>query len=156
MDEQEHRRKVEAVFRKHDADNSGTIDGSELVTALSALNALPDGSPEAQRKFVDDLLARVEPDDDDASSLTLSEFQKLFDLVDEGDDEALAELLKNGVSTNYLDSEGCTVLMKAAEGELGCLEVLLAAGQDVLLDHQDMEGLTALMKVRARAFVGAS
>ena len=80
MDDQEHRRKVEAVFRKHDADNSGTIDGSELVTALSALNALPDGSPEAQRKFVDDLLARVEPDDDDASSLTLSEFQKLFDL----------------------------------------------------------------------------
>ena len=80
MDEQEHRRKVEAVFRKHDADNSGTIDGSELVTALRALSALPDGSPEAQRKFVDDLLARVEPDDDDASSLTLSEFQKLFDL----------------------------------------------------------------------------
>ena len=80
MDDQEHRRKVEAVFRKHDADNSGTIDGSELVTALSALNALPDGSPEAQRKFVDDLLARVEPDDDDAATLTLSEFQKLFDL----------------------------------------------------------------------------
>ena len=25
MDEREHRRKVEAVFRKHDADNSGTI-----------------------------------------------------------------------------------------------------------------------------------
>ena len=66
MDDQEHRRKVEAVFRKHDADNSGTIDGSELVTALRALNALPDGSPAAQRKFVDDLLARVEPDDDDA------------------------------------------------------------------------------------------
>ena len=65
MDEQEHRRKVEAVFRKHDADNSGTIDGSELVNALRTLKALPDGSPEAQRKFVDDLLARVEPDDDD-------------------------------------------------------------------------------------------
>jgi len=80
MDEQEHRHKVEAVFRKHDADNSGTIDGSELVNALRTLKALPDGSPEAQRRFVDDLLARVEPDDDDASSLTLSEFQKLFDL----------------------------------------------------------------------------
>ena len=76
MDEQEHRRKVEAVFRKHDADASGTIDGSELVTALRALNALPDGSPEAQRKFVDDLLARVEPDDDAASSLTLSRVSK--------------------------------------------------------------------------------
>ena len=45
MDEQEHRRKVEAVLRKHDADNSGTIDGSELVTALRTLKALPDGSP---------------------------------------------------------------------------------------------------------------
>ena len=80
MNDEAHKSRVESVFRRYDTDNSGTIDGAELVNALRSLSALPDGSPEAQRQFVDDILARVEPDDDDAGSLTLSEFQKLFDL----------------------------------------------------------------------------
>lgn len=80
MNDEAHKSRVESVFRRYDTDNSGTIDGAELVNALQSLSALPDGSPEAQRQFVDDILARVEPDDDDAGSLTLSEFQKLFDL----------------------------------------------------------------------------
>jgi len=80
MNDEAHKSRVESVFRKYDTDNSGTIDCAELVNALRSLSALPDGNEATQRQFVDDLLARVEPDDEDASSLTLSEFQKLFDL----------------------------------------------------------------------------
>jgi len=66
--------------------------------------------------------------------------------VENGDSEALEELLKEGVSSNYVDDDGNTATMKAAEGEVACLEVLLSHGTDVLINHADNEGNTALMK----------
>ena len=78
MDEQEHRRKVEAVFRKHAPTIQEPLMRPELVTALCAERAArrqSRGPAQIRRRPVG---ARG-PDDDDAV-LTLSEFQKLFDL----------------------------------------------------------------------------
>mmetsp|Transcript_29330 Transcript_29330/g.90757 ORF Transcript_29330/g.90757 Transcript_29330/m.90757 type:complete len:81 (-) Transcript_29330:22-264(-) len=54
------------------------MDVGELERALRELHALPaDGD---DRAFTKALLASADQDDDDAATLTLSEFRKLFDL----------------------------------------------------------------------------
>jgi len=74
---------------------------------------------------------------------------KVFALVEEGDSDGLQDLLKEGVSPNFIDDESNTPLIKAAEGEAGCLEVLVGHGTNVSINHQNLEGMTALMKASA-------
>lgn len=70
--------------------------------------------------------------------------RELIDAIESGEVEMVEELLAEGVPADSKDDDGMkTALMYAAEGERGCLDILLAHGATV--DFQSKHGETALM-----------
>ncbi|KAL3932011.1 MAG: hypothetical protein SGPRY_000883, partial [Prymnesium sp.] len=91
------------------------------------------------------------PSNAEKPKLSASEDEKrqLFELIVEGDADGLLEMMKQGVSPNYVDPESNSLLMKAAEGESRCVEVILGREGDALINYQNRDGFTALMNAAA-------